>query len=294
MRYVVAGATSGTGNAVVKRLCDKVGLENVTCIVRPTSETSFLQSLGVTLHTGDVTEPESFASILDSTAIYLDMTHPKHYHISLEAVVAAGIERAYFCTTTGIFSRFRSCADIYIKNEELIRNSGVTYTILRPSMIYGTLRDRNMNRLIRFLDRYPVFPLFGDGSNLMQPVHTDDLADGIVAAIGNPLAENRDYNLAGPIEISYLDIIDTILSGLRRKVTKIRISPGLARNMVRSLQWIPGFPINDEQVLRMQEDKVFDISRAAEELEYAPRSFSEGITGEIDDMRQAGMLARQL
>ena len=290
MKYVISGATSPTGNAVIKRLADKVGAENITCVVRPTSDTSLLQSLGLKTHIGDVTEPESFTSLLSASVAYIDMTHPKHYHKSLEAVVATGVERAYYVTTTGIFSKFRRCADIYIVNEDRIRNSGVTYTILRPSMIYGTLRDRNMNRLIRFLDRYPVFPFFGDGSNLMQPVFTDDLADGIIAAIENPQTENQEYNLAGPNPIAYGEMIDIILAKLGKNVRKVHISPGTAAGIVRALQWIPKFPINDEQVLRMREDKAYDISKAVSELNFSPRGFDEGIGWETEEMRKAGML----
>ena len=57
MKYVISGATSPTGNAVIKRLADKVGAENITCVVRPTSDTSLLQSLGLKTNIGDVTEP---------------------------------------------------------------------------------------------------------------------------------------------------------------------------------------------------------------------------------------------
>ena len=291
MRYVVTGATSGTGNAVLARLAQKVGAERITCLVRPTSDTTFLQQLGVELRVGDVTAPETLAAVVDRAAIYLDMTHPKYYAQSLGALTAAGVERAYFVTTTGIFSRFHRCSEIYKSGEERIRRSGLTYTILRPSMIYGSMRDKNMHRLIRFLDRYPVFPLFNAGRSLMQPVYVDDLADGIVAAIDDTRTEGQDYNLAGPTGITYGEIIDTILTLLNRRVLKLPINTMIACHLVRALQWLPRFPINDEQVLRLQEDKVFDISKAVAELGYHPRPFADGIRLEIDAMRTAGVLS---
>lgn len=293
MRYVVAGGTSSTGNAVIKRLADKVGPENISCIVRAKSEKSFLKSLRLDLHPGDVSEPETFKSILSPSVIYLDMTHPKHYHKSLEAVVSSGVERAYFVTTTGIFSEYRQCADIYILNEERIRKSGIIYTILRPSMIYGSLKDKNMHKLILFLDRFPIFPVFGRGAHLMQPVHTEDLADVIVAAIDNQCTEGQEYNLAGPEAISYREIIDSITGKLGRNVLKINLNATLAYWLVRAFQWIPFFPINDEQVLRLKEDKVFDISSAVTDLSFSPRSFEEGIAQEIEEMYFAGLLSHK-
>jgi uncharacterized protein YbjT (DUF2867 family) len=156
MKYVVSGTTSGTGVRVIERLVAKVGSDNITCLVRSTSDVASLQRLNLRLHVGDVTEPDSLRAVLNAQTIYVDMTHPKHYHKSLEAIVKAGVERAYFVTTTGVFSSYNQFSGIYKENEEKIRQSGITYTILRPSMIYGSTRDKNMNRLIRTLNQYPV------------------------------------------------------------------------------------------------------------------------------------------
>lgn len=290
MQYIISGATSGTGDRVITRLAEKVGADNITCLVRSTSPVGLLQSLGLRYHEGDVTDPDSLQSLLDPQTIYIDMTHPKYYHKSLEAVVRAGVERAYFITTTGIFSRYNHCSQIYRENEAKIRASGITYTILRPSMIYGSMRDKNMHRLITFLARSPVFPLFGAGRSMMQPVFVDDLADGIVAAIDDPRTENQEYNLAGPSPISYRRIVETILDKLDRRVQLLNISTYLAASVVRGAQYIPFFPINHEQVLRLHEDKVFDISKAEVELNYRPRPFAVGIAAEIEEMRNEGVI----
>lgn len=290
MHYVISGTTSGTGVRVIERLIDKIGLDNITCLVRPTSEIASLQRLGLRLHVGDVTEPESLAALLNSGTVYVDMTHPKHYHKSLEAVMNAGVERAYFVTTTGVFSSYNQFSATYRENEAKIRQSGLTYTILRPSMIYGSLRDKNMNRLIRTLNRAPIFPLFGAGRSLMQPVFVDDLADGIVAAIGNTATENQEYNLAGPEGIPYRRIVDTIIAELGRGVTLLHVGLPLASGLVRFAQHAPGFPVTHEQVLRLLEDKVFDISKAREQLGYTPRSFRDGIAVEVAEMKGAGVI----
>lgn len=290
MHYVISGTTSGTGVRVIERLVAKVGAENITCLVRPTSDVSPLQKFGMHLHVGDVTEPDSLSALLNSQTVYIDMTHPKHYHKSLEAVVKAGVERAYFVTTTGVFSSYNQFSAIYKENEEKIRQSGITYTILRPSMIYGSLRDKNMNRLIHTLSRFPAFPLFGAGRSLMQPVFVDDLADGIVASIGSSTTENQAYNLAGPTGIPYRRIVETILKQLERRVTLLNVGLPLAAGVAGVAQHVPGFPVTQEQVLRLLEDKVFDISKAQADLGYHPRSFAEGIKIEIGEMKEAGVI----
>ena len=290
MKYIVSGATSGTGVRVIERLAHKVGSENILCLVRATSDVAPLHRLGLQMQVADVTDADSLRKVLSPATIYVDMTHPKHYHISLEAVIKSGVERAYFVTTTGVFSKYNQFSNIYKINEAKIRDSGVTYTILRPSMIYGSMRDKNMNRLIQFLNRSPAFPLFGAGRSLMQPVFVDDLSDGIVAAIGNSKTENQEYNLAGPQGIPYRAIVEIIAKELDKTVTMLHVGLPLAANVVRLAQHIPKFPVSQEQVLRLLEDKVFDISKAQKELGYRTRSFTEGIRIEIAEMKASGVI----
>jgi nucleoside-diphosphate-sugar epimerase len=281
---VFAGATSGTGLRVFSRLAKKFGNENILCIVRATSNTELLRQMGANLEVADITIPDSYKRLLNPKSVFLDMTHPKYYHKSLETVVQSGVKRAYFVTTTGIYSKFNHLSKIYIENEAKIINSGITYTILRPSMIYGNPMDKNMSKLIRFLKNYPVFPIFGSGESLMQPVFADDLADGIVSAIGNRKTENKAYNLAGPSEITYNQIIQEIIKGLNRHIITIRVPFSFALNIIRLLEKIHGFPITHEQVLRLQEDKVFDITASVLDLDFSPRAFQEGIRTEIDEI----------
>jgi len=290
MYIIFAGATSGPGFAVLQRLVDRFNIENITCLVRPTAQTTMLETLRVRTVIGDVTDPDFLRKVLKPDAVYLDMTKPRYYKTIIPMIKACGLQRVFFVTTTAIFSRFHSCSNVYIEAEKLVKNSGLVYTILRPSMIYGHLRDRNMTKLISCLARYPLFPLFDGGRSLMQPVFIDDLADGIVAAIDNSKTECQEYNLAGPEPIAYKDIIDIILAKLGRKVTTLSINVNLAYYLVATCQWIPRFPISAEQVLRLKEDKVFDISNSVSELNYRPRGFEEGITHEINEMHKANLL----
>jgi nucleoside-diphosphate-sugar epimerase len=289
MKIVFAGSTSDTGERVLAKLVTRFGSEAITCITRSSSDTTAIDKLGVNKIIGDVTDEETLRSVLNSSTTYLDMTHPKYYHLSLEAVIKSGVKRAYFVTTTGVFSKYNQFSQIYKDNEAKIKSSGIDYTILRPSMIYGSSRDKNMHKLIKFLNRIPVFPLFG-GNSLMQPVHVEDLSNGIANSIGNIISVNQEYNLAGLEPIAYRDIVDTVRKNLSKNVVKIEVSNSIAANLAKYLQNIPGFPVTEEQVLRLQEDKVFDISKAVKELEYAPRSFEEGIKLEMEEMRKEGLI----
>lgn len=293
-RYLIAGGTSDTGNRVVKGLVSCIGARCLTCIVRKTSaaeSVEFLRSLGVNLVVGDVTDPVVLADLLASSTTYLDMTHPKYYHQSIEVVGKAGIRRAFFITTTGLYSKYNDCSEIYKVGETRIKNSGVDYTIIRPSMIYGTERDRNMTRLLRYLSKWPVFPVFGDGLGLMQPVYVQDLADGIVKIVSNPeLTRGKEYNLCGPTAISFTKLIEIACEALNKRVHIVHIPHAFAATVAGWGEHFPGFPIKKEQVLRLLEDKAFDISLAQKDLGYNPREFSAGIREEVSCLRAKGIL----
>src|SRR5207244_6121463 len=80
------------------------------------------------------------------------------------SAIAAGIRRAVFISTTAVETTLSaSTKSVRLAAEEIIRNSGLAYTILRPTMIYGTSRDRNICRLIRYVNRWPIIPVFVDG-----------------------------------------------------------------------------------------------------------------------------------
>lgn len=290
MRYVISGATSATGNSVTQQLIDRIGVGNIVCITRSTSNVDPLQRMGVRYITGDVNDSSTMESVLEPSDTYIDMTHPKYYPVTVPLVKASGVKRVYFITTTGIFSKYHHCSDIYKVGEGLIAESGLEYTILRPSMIYGSDRDRNMSRLIRFLSRTPVFPLFGGGASKMQPVHYEDLATGIVSAILHPGSVNKAYNLAGPEPLTYRELVTAILDQLKRKALLVPVPTGPAYLAVQAMQWIPRFPINGEQVQRLREDKAFDISAAVNDLGYRPRSFVTGIAEEVALLRKAGVI----
>lgn len=290
MKYVIAGSTSGTGHAVLKRFALKVDVQDMTCIVRDHSDISVHKELGIKVVQADITNAKSYQKLLDQETVFIDMTHPKYYDVSIRAITEKNVQRAFFITTTGIFSEYNQFSEIYKVNEKRIVDSGITYTILRPSMIYGHLRDRNMSRLIKFLNSYPVFPLFGSGKSLMQPVFVDDLADGIVSAIFSETSENQAYNLCGSNAISYKNLIETILYILDRKVHLLNIPLNIATFGAKLGFFIPKFPITEEQVLRLQEDKVFDISKSISELNYEPREFIDGIAIEINQMRSANLI----
>jgi nucleoside-diphosphate-sugar epimerase len=145
-------------------------------------------------------------------------------------------------------------------------------------MIYGSARDRNISRLLRFLRRAPVYPLFGDGRALHQPTYVQDLADAVVAALESPNTVRRAYNVAGAAPLSYADLVRTAARAIGREVRLVRVPQRLALATARLASVLPiPRPVTPEQVLRLVEDKAFDYTDAARDFGFRTRTFADGV-----------------
>jgi nucleoside-diphosphate-sugar epimerase len=143
-----------------------------------------------------------------------------------------------------------------------------------------------MYRLIGYLSKHKLFPLFGDGNNLMQPVHARDLGNAYYDVLrSKEKTLNKEYDLSGKEPIKYIDIIKCIKSNLNSNVKIISVPFGLSLLASKVYNAIFGKNaiISVEQVLRMQEDKIFSHEVATADFGYDPLAFKEGIKEEVEE-----------
>jgi nucleoside-diphosphate-sugar epimerase len=158
-------------------------------------------------------------------------------------------------------------------------------------MIYGSELDKNVHRLLRFLDRSPVFPVFGSGQNLWQPVYHEDCARGVYEALVRPAAAGQSYDLPGEEALTYLQLVKTAAGALGRKPRIVRLPLEPVRlSLVAAERLRLPLPVGSEQVLRLREDKAYPYDRAKKDLGYAPRPFREGVAQEVARLRELGMV----
>lgn len=287
MKVLVTGATGFTGSFVVPLLLEK-GLR-IRCLVRESSDKSVLAYDQIEWVYGDLDDVDSLKkALLQGVEVLVNIASLGFGHAPsiVEACVAAGVERTLFISTTAIFTSLNaSSKSVRLAAEETIRGSGLAYTILRPTMVYGSTRDRNMCRLIRYLHRWPIVPIFGNGRYLQQPVYVEDVAKAVVECMMTEHTIGRSYNIGGATALTFNQVIDTICESLQRKVLKLHIPVSGAVTCLGALErlgWT--LPIRAEQVLRLNEDKAFDFGAAKRDFGYKPRSFAEGICLELGEM----------
>lgn len=284
---LLTGATGFTGSFVCQKLIqEKISFD---CLIRSSSDSKQLLELGINCIEADLSDLNSLNQVFPNYKILINVASIG-FGVAATIVQAcehSGIERAIFISTTAIFTHLNASSKaVRLAAEQAIKESSLNYTILRPTMIYGTPNDRNMIRLLKFLNRFPIIPIFGNGEFLQQPVYVEDVADAIVRVIDCPKTYRQEYNISGKRPLTYNQVIEIASQSLGREIIKIHIPVALVTNCIKSLRIVGlKFPITEEQVLRLNEHKDFDHALAYQDFGYSPRAFEEGIQQEIQRLK---------
>jgi uncharacterized protein YbjT (DUF2867 family) len=290
MKVFVTGGTGLLGGTLLGLLLAE-GHE-VRCLVRAESlRAARLDPLRVGLVRGDARDAQALWRGLSGMDALLHVAGIEYAPRVVEAARRAEVGRLVVVSSTSAHSTYPFRSGPKLRMEELVRESGLDYTIVRPSMIYGSELDKNVHRLLRFLDRSPVFPMFGSGENLWQPVYHEDCARGIYEALLRPAAIGQSYDLPGAEPLTYLELVRTAAGALGRKprIVRLPLEPVRLALAAAERSRLP-LPIKSEQVLRLREDKAYPYDKAKRELGYAPHSFREGIALEVARLRELGMV----
>jgi nucleoside-diphosphate-sugar epimerase len=290
MRVLITGATGLLGSALVQLLL--VEGHEVRCLVREKSpRVSRLDAQRVELVRGDASSARDLVEVLSGRDTVLHVAGIEYAPQVVEAARRTGVARIVVVGSTSVHSAYPLRSEPKLRMEKLVREGGLDFTIVRPSMIYGSELDKNVHRLLRFLDRSPFFPVFGSGANLWQPVYFEDCARGIYEALVRPAAVGQSYDLPGAEPLTYLELVKIAAGALGKKprIVKLPLEPVRLSLAVAERLHLP-FPIKSEQVLRLREDKAYTYEKARRELGYAPRSFREGVALEVARLRGLGLV----
>jgi nucleoside-diphosphate-sugar epimerase len=165
-------------------------------------------------------------------------------------------------------------ADAEAQMQVWAERHGVEWIILRPTLIYGLGRDKNVSEIVRFVRRFGFFPLFGEAKGLRQPIHVQDVASACIAALDSSVTANRAYNLSGAETLTYREMVRRIFGALNRPVRLLPVPLIAFRFAVSILRFIPRYRNwSSAMAERMNRDLVFDHSEATRDFGFKPRPF---------------------
>ena len=179
----ITGGTGNTGQALLRLIAADEAFRGarITGLCRPGGRGERLLPHGVKIAGGDASSAASLARVYRGEPVVIHLSSIFHAGAVLEG--CRGMKRLIAVSSTRIFSKTWERAPEIEAAESAIKRSGVPYTILRPTMIYGNAEDRNISKFIRLVAKCGIVPLPGGGKSIFQPVHVDDLAACINAAL---------------------------------------------------------------------------------------------------------------
>ena len=286
-RVLVTGGTGFVGRRTVPLLV-RSGLD-VVGLARSDGAADQLEAMGSAVVRGDLDDADGVAEAFERAGatqlVNIASLGFGHAEAIVNAAERSGTDRAVFVSTTAIFTKLNAGSKtVRMAAEETIRGSRLAYTIIRPTMIYGAPDDRNLARLLTLLTKTRVIPLPGKG-RLQQPVHVEDVAAALVAALGTAESIGRAYDTAGPEPMTFGDLVAESATAMCRRVLTVPVPLRPVVGVTRMYERRAATPrLKAEQFERLGEDKSFDISPAVADLGYRPRPFSVGIRDEAEMM----------
>ncbi len=276
LSVLVTGATGFTGRRVVRALV--ADGHRVTAFLRPSSDRTVLAA-DVGVARGDLGVPRTLEDALAGVDVLVSVASLGFGHARgiVDAARSAGVGRSVFVGTTAVRTTLPAPSRaVRLEAERLVLEGGIGATLLRPTMIYGAKGDRNLERLCRFVRRWPVIPIPGSGQGLQQPVHVEDVAHAIATVVGRGELVGRAFDIPGPTALTFDSIVRTVAVVLDRRRLLVHVPAFLARVVA-----------SREQIARLAEDKSCDPGPASRAFGHAPRSFEVGIR---EEARTLGLL----
>lgn len=159
----------------------------------------------------------------------------------------------------------------------LARKQRIPLVILRPTLVYGCGLDRNLTRYAAFIRRFGFLPLSRQAGGLRQPIHADDVAQALIAALAPRERRELVSPLCGGDTVDYRGMVRRIFSALDRPARLVSLPPALLMAALRAASALHlARGISPEMIRRQAVNLVFDDAEARRTLGVRPRRFRPG------------------
>ncbi len=163
--------------------------------------------------------------------------------------------------------------DAKLAAEGYVRESGVPWTVLRASIVYGP-GDHYFSRLADMIEKGPVVPVFGDGRALAQPIHVDDLAQAIAASVERP---SGLLDACGPNALSAVATLDLLMQTLKQRRPIVHLPLGAMNAAASVLERLPDPPLTRGLIAFTRFDNTSRGTNADSALGLTFRTVDEGV-----------------
>ena len=297
---LVTGANGFVGSHLVPALVD--GGHHVLALVRDDDGAAQVQRrlapgqrASVEIRRGDVTRPGSLPAALEGADAVLHLAaiardwdggatlrlvNTEGTRNILAASVAAGVRRFVHLGALGVIDDpTLHYASSKAKAMALVRESGLDWTILSPSLLFGP-RDGFFNILAGLVRMSPgIMPITGKGEARFQPLAIGDLAKAAVLTLGDDATIGREYLLGGPRHWTYREIVEEVLRGMGKRRLLVPMPVALIRIVAGASEAVRlPFPVATDQLRQLKLDNTGPLDCVRSGFGFEPQPMEGGLT----------------
>lgn len=299
MNILITGSTGFIGSNLTKKLSD-AEKDNLICIVRESSKTDILDQMDVRLYEADLRDSERLANLPKNIEVVCHLAAEADYSavttrafeemidknvkiteniflaviknnpnlkkfIHFSSLASVGFQRGVCVdnqTTprpSTFYGRMKSKTELIIN--KLCKQYNTPLVILRPSLVYGK-NDYTSDFLnsVRLINK-GIFPIFGDGNNIMSPlIYVDDLVEICTRFIKNDTIGT--FICANNEEFTVNYFVKTIRQKLQKKRGSIKLPVWLALFAIYPIEKLFKFinkpaPLNKKRIIDLSVDRNF-------------------------------------
>ena len=267
--------------------------ERIRCLALPGDPVDPGQRFAADVVRGDITHLDSVlphgegvTAIVHAAALMPPAPPERMHEVNVRgtANVIAFAQRwkvrriVYLSAVSAAYAKKNAYGTSKAEAERLVKESGLDYTILRLTMVYGPAGGLHFQKLVSLLTRVPLLcPVPGPGTARLQPVFVEDVVQAVTLALRSPAAVGKTYNVSGGTVLRLRDLIDRIVAaqGLRRR--RLHVPLALCRLAASGLAVVlpPSF-FSPDALLGLTQDAELDHSQFGQECGYAPLNLEEG------------------
>jgi NADH dehydrogenase len=255
----------------------------VRVLARGPQRTGRLEGWGAELATGDVTDAASLRAACDGvdTVVHL-VSIIKGSRGDFERVMIqgtrdlvaaaqdAGVRRFVLMSALGLEESTKDAVPYYAAKWEMeraVKESGLAHVIFRPSFVFG--HDGGVLPTFARLARFaPVTPIVGPGTQKLQPIWIEDLAQYFALAV--PGSMTGTFELGGPEAVTWNEFWARLKTALGARRPSIHVPFGVMRIQATLTEKLPGAPVTRDQLTMLElGDNVVTDPRAVETFQLA-------------------------
>lgn len=279
----IAGGTGFVGGHLLKALAGRG--EKVRCLVRSARKADSIKALGFETVEGEITDRQSLKGKLEGidTVVHLvGVIEEKHgqtfqkVHVEgtrnlVEEALASGVKHFFYQSALGANpDSWAAYQKTKAQAEKIVIESGMEYTIFRPSLIIGDM-DGFTKKLVDIIrSPGPVIPVPGAGRALFQPIWIGDWVKCFLSILDNPSLRKKVYELGGPEHVAYRDIVKSLAFAIGSKKPVV----GIPMIFVKTAAPILGLA-SSEQLRLLEADNKTDKDAVGKHFGFKPINYAE-------------------